>query len=102
MIIVNDVHYDYPDGTTVLKGIDLEINKGETVAIMGKNGAGKSTLLQHFIGLLTPTRGRVLINGIDTRDTTVAELAKFVGYVFQNPEHQFVMGTVVEELRSKS
>ena len=65
---------------------------------MGQNGAGKSTLLQHFIGLLTPTKGRVLVNGKSTKDTTVAELAQFVGYVFQNPEHQFIIGTVEEEL----
>ena len=99
MIVVEDLHYNYPDGTHALRGIDLEIKRAEAIAIMGPNGAGKSTLLQHFIGLLTPTKGHVLVAGKDTKETTVAELAQFVGYVFQNPEHQFVMGTVEEELR---
>lgn len=102
MIVAEDLHYSYPDGTHALKGVDLDIKRGEAVAIMGKNGAGKSTLLQHFIGLLTPTTGRVLVGGKDTKETTVAELAQFVGFVFQNPEHQFVMGTVEDELRYAS
>jgi len=98
MIITDDLHHTYPDGTHALRGIDLEIKRGEAIAIMGQNGAGKSTLLQHFISLLTPTSGRVMIDGKDTAKTTVAEFAQFVGFVFQNPEHQFVMGTVEQEL----
>ena len=98
MIFTEDLHFIYPDGTHALRGIDLEIKRGEAVAIMGQNGSGKTTLLQHFIGLLTPTNGHVLINGKDTKDTTVADLAQFVGYVFQNPDHQFIMGVVEEEL----
>ncbi|GAG79140.1 unnamed protein product, partial [marine sediment metagenome] len=85
MIVTDNLHYLYPDGTHALNGIDLEIKRGESIAIMGKNGAGKSTLLQHFIGLLCPTQGHVLIDGNNTQQMSVAELAEFVGYVFQNP-----------------
>jgi len=81
-----------------LRGISVNISDGEFVAIMGQNGAGKTTLVKHFIGLLKPTKGRVLLDGVDTRSVSVAELARKVGFVFQNPDHQLFSETVEEEI----
>jgi len=65
---------------------------------MGPNGAGKTTLVKHFNGLLKPTTGEVLVNGISTRDVSVAKLARNVGFVFQNPDHQLFSETVEDEI----
>lgn len=65
---------------------------------MGQNGAGKTTLVKQFNGLLKPTKGDVLIDGVNTRDTSVARLARNVGFVFQNPDHQLFSETVEEEI----
>jgi len=98
MIEVIDVEYVYPSGFKALDGVSLEIGKGELVALMGENGAGKTTLLKHLNGLLKPTRGRVLIDGVDTRRATVASISRKVGLVFQNPEDMFFSSTVWEEV----
>ncbi|MEM2026925.1 MAG: ABC transporter ATP-binding protein [Candidatus Bathyarchaeia archaeon] len=98
MIEVEDVYFTYPNGVEALKGVSLKIYDGEFIAIMGQNGAGKTTLVKHFNGLLKPTRGRVLVDGVDTRHTTVASLARKVGFVFQNPDHQLFSETVEEEI----
>ena len=97
-IEVRDLWFRYEEGEWVLKGINLDIEEGELVAIMGENGAGKTTLIKHFNGLLKPIRGYVKVKGVDTREASVAELAKFVGLVFQNPEHQIFAETVEEEV----
>jgi energy-coupling factor transport system ATP-binding protein len=93
-----DVFYGYRPGVDVLRGISLRIEPGERIAIMGENGAGKTTLLKHFNGLLKPTRGEALVDGISTRDASVAQLARKVGIVFQKPENQFFAETVEEEI----
>ena len=81
-----------------LRGVSLEIADGEFVAIMGQNGAGKTTLVKHFNGLLKPMKGRVLIDGVDTREVSVAKLSRKVGFVFQNPDHQLFSETVNDEI----
>lgn len=98
MIKVEDVYFTYPNGFEALKGVSLEIDNGEFVAIMGQNGAGKTTLVKHFNGLLKPTRGRVLVDGVDTREVSVATLARKVGFVFQNPDHHLFSETVEDEI----
>jgi energy-coupling factor transport system ATP-binding protein len=82
------VGFVYPDGTRALDGVDLEIGRGEKVAIIGQNGSGKSTLVRHLNGLLRPTEGHVLHDGRDVADDTVATLASRIGIVFQNPDRQ--------------
>lgn len=82
----------------VLKDINLEIRQGDMIAVLGPNGVGKSTLVKHAIGLLKPTKGRVLIDGQDTRSMTVAQIATRLGYVFQSPSHMLFAPSVREEL----
>jgi energy-coupling factor transport system ATP-binding protein len=98
MIEVKDLYYTYPTGLEALKGISLTVNDGEFLAVMGQNGAGKTTLVKHFNGLLKPTKGEVLVDGVSTRDVSVAQLARNVGFVFQNPDHQLFSETVEEEI----
>jgi energy-coupling factor transport system ATP-binding protein len=98
MIEVEDVYFTYPNGIEALKGISLTIKNGEFVAIMGQNGAGKTTLVKHFNGLLKPTKGKVSIDGVETTKVSVATLARKVGFVFQNPDHQLFSETVEDEI----
>jgi len=95
---VKDLHYTYPTGLEALSGINLTVNDGEFLAVMGQNGAGKTTLVKHFNGLLKPTKGEVQVDGVSTRDVSVAQLARTVGFVFQNPDHQLFSETVEDEV----
>ncbi len=97
MIEVSNLHFSY-DSKEVLHNIDLKISDGEFVAIMGENGAGKTTLVKHFNGLLKPTKGEVVVDGVSTRDSSVARLSRNVGLVFQNPDHQLFSETVSQEV----
>ncbi|HDI12316.1 MAG TPA: ABC transporter ATP-binding protein, partial [Candidatus Bathyarchaeota archaeon] len=98
MIEVRNVYFTYPNGVEALKEVSLHIDRGEFVAIMGQNGAGKTTLVKHFNGLLKPTKGEVLVDGVNTKEVSVATLARKVGYVFQNPDHQLFCETVEKEI----
>jgi len=98
VIEVKDVSFTYPNGVDALKGVSLKIRDGEFVAIMGQNGAGKTTLVKHFNGLLKPTKGEVLVDGVNTQKVSVATLARKVGFVFQNPDHQLFCETVEDEV----
>jgi energy-coupling factor transport system ATP-binding protein len=99
LVAMENVSYRYPseDGDA-LTGIDLVLRAGEVVALIGPNGAGKSTLARHLNGLLRPTVGRVLVDGVDTRTVPVARLAASIGYAFQNPDHQLFAPTVAEDV----
>ena len=85
-------------GTRILHGLDLTVGKGDFLAIVGTNGAGKTTLLQAIAGVVAPPKGTVSVGGIDPATADVRELARSIGFVFQNPEHQFIRTTVREEL----
>jgi len=98
MIEVKDVYFTYSNGVEALKGVSLTIKNGDFIAIMGENGAGKTTLVKHFNGLLKPTRGSISIDKVDTTTVSVATLARKVGFVFQNPDHQLFSETVQEEI----
>lgn len=83
----------------ILKGIDLDIKKGEFVAVLGHNGSGKSTLAKHLNGILTATSGTVTVDGIDTADESkLFELRQRAGMVFQNPDNQIVSSIVEEDV----
>jgi len=98
VISIENVSFHYTGGPDVLKNVSLEIKDGEFVAIMGENGAGKTTLVKMFNGLLKPTEGAVLVDGVNTREKSVAQLSRDVGLIFQNPDHQLFAETVAEEL----
>ena len=77
--------------------LDLSVQKGEFIAILGRNGSGKSSLAKHINGLLMPTEGAVYVKGMDTRDRLqILKIRQSAGIVFQNPDNQIV-GTIVEE-----
>jgi len=98
-IVAHDIKYVYEGGIEALKGVNLRIKSGDFIAIVGGNGSGKTTLAKNLIGLLRPTSGSVDVAGNRAEKMTVAELAHFVGYAFQNPDHQLFSGTVEEEVR---
>jgi len=95
-----NLSYTYPDGTHALKNINMEIYKGQKVAIMGPNGAGKSTLFSHFNGLTEPTSGHIEIDGkaIKYDRDTLLEVRQKVGIVFQDPNDQLFAPTVKEDV----
>lgn len=93
-----DLGYRYEDGTEALRGVSLDVHAGEYVAIVGQNGAGKSTLVRHFLGLLRPTTGQVLVRGEDVTGFEVSDLAQRIGYVSQNPDNQIFSDSVEEEV----
>ena len=97
IINVRELSYAYGD-ILALDTISLTIQPGEFVALVGENGSGKTTLVKHFNRLLTPTRGDVIVNGKNTRECSITDLARHVGLVFQNPDHMFFADTVKEEV----
>lgn len=99
IIKVEDLWYQYPESNFwALRGINLEIQRGELIALIGQNGGGKSTLAKNLNGLYKPTKGRVLVEGLDTKEVPTQEIVKRVGYVFQNPSHQIFESKVWDEV----
>jgi energy-coupling factor transport system ATP-binding protein len=95
---IENVSYSYAGGPRVLDSIDLKVEAGEFLAIVGQNGSGKTTLAKHIVGLLQSATGRVTIDGKDRAQMRPAETAREVAYVFQNPDHQIFAATVEEEV----
>jgi energy-coupling factor transport system ATP-binding protein len=99
MILASNIDYVYPSGRLALSGVNLEVVKGEFVAVVGHNGSGKSTLANLLAGLERPTRGQIFINGINTRDKKqFLALRKMAGIVFQNPENQLIFEKVKDDI----
>jgi len=98
LIVIDDIHFAYDGIYTALQGVSLQIDAGERIAIMGANGAGKTTLVKHMNGLLRPQKGHVFVNGRDANKMSVAEIARIVGLVWQNPDHQLFLDTVEKEI----
>jgi energy-coupling factor transport system ATP-binding protein len=97
-IRVEGLVHDYPGGVRALDNVDLVIGAGERVALVGQNGSGKTTLVRHLNGLLRPTAGRVVVDGVDAATRTVAQLARIVALAFQDPESQIFAGSVRSEV----
>lgn len=97
-IELKNVTFAYPNGFIANENLNLAISMGERVAIVGQNGAGKTTAVKLMNGLNKPTSGDVLVNGINTKDKTTAQIAKTVGYVFQNPDDQIFNKDVITEI----
>ena len=98
MIEFREVSAAYAPGAPVLKDVSLRIGDGEFVAFVGTNGAGKSTAMRLTNGLIKPSSGEVLIDGVPTTQLRTSELARRVGFLFQNPDSQICCQTVREEL----
>ncbi|MGX8693130.1 MAG: energy-coupling factor transporter ATPase [Clostridia bacterium] len=100
VIEFEQVHFHYPgEEKEILHGIDLSIETGSFVAVLGHNGSGKSTLAKHMNAILTPTEGRVLVHGIDTADENrLLDVRRRVGMVFQNPDNQIVANVVEDDV----
>jgi cobalt transport protein ATP-binding subunit len=97
-IVVEHLHFRYPDGTEALRGIDLVVEPGEKVAIVGPNGAGKSTLLLHLNGILSALHGRVIIDGLVVEGASLKRVRAAVGLVFQDPDDQLFSPTLGEDV----
>lgn len=97
-LAIEDLAHRYPTGVEAVRGVSLAFEPGETVAIVGQNGSGKTTLVKHLNGLLRPTVGRVILDGVDINGTPVHELAATVGFVFQNPDDQLFDRSVEREI----
>jgi energy-coupling factor transport system ATP-binding protein len=98
LVQFEDVAFGYESGVEILHGINLQINRGDVIAVLGPNGAGKTTFVKHAIGLLKPKSGKVFVGGRDTHEASVAEIASMLGYVFQSPSHMLFAPTVRDEL----
>lgn len=98
LIEATNLQFEYPGKVQALMGVNLTINHGDYVAIMGENGAGKTTLVKHFNGLLRPKSGSVKVSGEDITKQTVAQLARKIGLVFQNPDDQLFEESVEKEI----
>lgn len=97
-IETRDLSFAYPDKTQALRGVSFRIPHGESVAIVGSNGAGKSTLLHHLNGSLLATQGEVRIGGALLTRETLATVRRTVGMVFQDPDDQLFMSTVMDDV----
>ncbi|MCV7415410.1 energy-coupling factor ABC transporter ATP-binding protein [Mycolicibacterium litorale] len=95
---VEGLRHVYPDGHVALAGVDLTVGAGERVAVLGPNGAGKTTLMLHLNGVLEATAGTVHIGGTPVRRTTLADIRRRVGLVFQDPDDQLFMPTVAQDV----
>src|SRR5258706_2263876 len=99
IVEAQDVRFSYGPGLPeVLRGVSLTVRPNEMVALLGQNGAGKTTLAKHFNGLNTPTSGSVVVAGRPVTRQATAELARTVGFCYQNPDHQIFSSTVEKEV----
>ena len=99
MIEIKNLSYKYKNGNKVLNNINLNINKGEFVCIIGKNGSGKSTFSKLLSGLLPFKDGKIIVNGINLKDKKkTLEIRKTIGIVFQNPENQILFDKVYDDI----
>ncbi len=98
VISIANLSYTYHDGTPALKGVSLDISRGESVGVIGPNGAGKTTLLLHLNGILMSKNGKVKILGKETRKENLKGIRRDVGLVFQDPDDQLFMPTVFDDV----
>jgi energy-coupling factor transporter ATP-binding protein EcfA2 len=97
-ISIENLSHKYPNGREALRSVNLQVEDGTVVGLIGRNGAGKTTLAKHLNSLLKPTSGRLSVLGVNVSDKTTSEMADIVGYVFQNPEDQIFESTVLDEV----
>ena len=98
MIEFQHVNFAYEKERPVLRDLSFRMEKGESVGLIGANGAGKSTVMKLLLGLLTPTEGRILVDGTPVEKKTLPELRRKLGFVLQNSDNQMFMPTVYEDM----
>lgn len=99
LIRASGLWYTYPEGTEAMKGLSLELPPGELITILGPNASGKSTLLKLLAGIIKPQRGKILLQGQDTRRLPPPQMGRYLGYLSQNPNDYLTRDTVEEELK---
>ena len=97
-IQVKDLDFEYQDGTQALKDINLDILRGEFIALIGQNGSGKTTLSKCLNGLYKPTAGDIIVDGLNSKNSSIVQMVRRVGYVFQNPDHQLFNSNCWDEI----
>ena len=95
---VNNISFEYPDGFKALENINLSLSKGERLAVLGPNGAGKTTLILHLNGILGDLNGQITLNNNSFSEENISKIRKSVGLVFQDPDDQLFMPTVIEDV----
>jgi energy-coupling factor transport system ATP-binding protein len=95
---VKDLDFTYPDRTKALEDININISTGEFIALIGQNGSGKTTLSKCLNGLYKPTSGDVIVDGLNSKTTSIVQMVRRVGYVFQNPDHQLFNNNCWDEI----
>ncbi len=98
MLQIEKLSVRYSDGSQVLDQMNFHIDKGETVGMIGANGAGKSTLIKSIVGILLPSEGKIIIDGLEVSKKTLREVRERVGVVFQNPDDQLFMSNVYDDV----
>ncbi len=95
---INNLSYSYPDGHKALSSVSFSIDQGESIAILGPNGAGKTTLILHLNGILGKLSGEIEVSGLKYIPDNIDKIRKTVGVVFQDPDDQLFMPTVIEDV----
>ncbi len=98
LLDIKNIIFDYSKGGRALAGVDFTVTAGEFVALAGRNGSGKTTLTRLAMALLKPTGGSIVFQGQNTLSLTPADMARSIGYVFQNPDRQIFRDTVGKEV----
>ena len=95
---INNLSFEYPDGHEALKNINLNLSNGERLGVLGPNGAGKTTLILHLNGILGELKGNIQLNQVSYTEDNISKIRKSVGLVFQDPDDQLFMPTVLEDV----
>ena len=95
---INNLSFEYPDGHEALKNINLNLCNGERLGVLGPNGAGKTTLILHLNGILGELKGNIQLNQVSYTEDNISKIRKSVGLVFQDPDDQLFMPTVLEDV----
>ena len=98
MLEIKNLYYSYPDGFKALNGVDLELKRGERLALVGANGSGKSTLLLHIAGAVAAQRGEIILNNKLINANNINLLREAAGLIFQEPDDQLFMPSVLEDV----
>lgn len=98
MMEIKDLTLVYPDGTRAVSDLNLKLEDGESVALVGANGAGKTTMLLSLVGIIQPASGAITVDGVTLSRNTVEQIRTLVGLVFQNPDDQLFMPVIREDV----